>query len=234
MTQTVLNRLHELFGGCRLIQKYGASEFGSPRSVSRANNELWMKLKKDDCEVKIVNNILWVKSESAMMGYLDAPNPFDKDGWFCTGDEVRVTGDWIHIRGRKSEIILVAGEKVYPSEIESVIAELDEVLDVSVRGEPYLLSGQIVCAKIQVREPENRDQITKIVRRYCRQKLAGHKIPVKIEVTSERLTSSRQKKITGQTPLSGRTDQLIQGMKRSSRIPPGGTRSTTISKKGLR
>ena len=42
----------------------------------------------DGFEVKVVDNILWVRSEANMVGYLNAPSPFDRDGWLCTGDMV--------------------------------------------------------------------------------------------------------------------------------------------------
>ena len=49
-----------------------------------------------------------------MLGYLNAESPFTKDGWFKTGDSVEVKGEYIKILGRKSEIINVGGDKVYP------------------------------------------------------------------------------------------------------------------------
>ena len=67
-----------------------------------------------------------------MIGYLNAPNPFTKDGWFKTGDEVIEKNGYIKILGRKSEIINVGGEKVYPQEIENVIIEDEQISDVIV------------------------------------------------------------------------------------------------------
>ena len=47
-----------------------------------------------------------------MLGYLNSPSPFTEDGWFQTGDEVRIDGEWLHILGRRSEIINVGGERI--------------------------------------------------------------------------------------------------------------------------
>ena len=56
---------------------------------------------------KVINHelndgMLEIKAESAMLGYLNAPSPFTSDGWFMTGDQVEVNGEYIKILGRKS------------------------------------------------------------------------------------------------------------------------------------
>ena len=86
-------------------------------------------------KTRIIDGNLQIKAESAMLGYLNAPSPFTEDGWFITGDEVLQKGDYIKILGRRSEIINVGGEKVYPAEVESVIQELDFVSDVEIYAE---------------------------------------------------------------------------------------------------
>ena len=83
-----------------------------------------------------------------MLGYLNAPSPFDADGWFNTQDLVETDGDYIRILGRKSELINVGGEKVHPTEIENVLLQLDNVKDVTVRGRPNPITGEVVAAKI--------------------------------------------------------------------------------------
>lgn len=70
-----------------------------------------------------------------MLGYLNAPSPFTDDGWFITGDSVEVNGEYLKILGRKSELINVGGEKVYPQEVENIILELGNVREVTVYGE---------------------------------------------------------------------------------------------------
>src|SRR6266851_4782470 len=72
-------------------------------------------------EVKVVDGVLWVRSEANMVGYLNAPNPFDQDGWMCTGDQVKLRGEYMRILGRESEMINVGGQKVFPAEVETVL-----------------------------------------------------------------------------------------------------------------
>jgi len=91
--------------------------------------------------------MLQIKARSAMLGYLNAPSPFTEDGWFITGDSVEVDGDYIRVLGRKSEMINVGGEKCIPSRLESVIQEMDNVLEVTVYGEKNRVLGNIVCCE---------------------------------------------------------------------------------------
>ena len=97
------------------------------RSKSEKNDSLWVKIGGDGFKTRIMNNLLEIKANSAMLGYLNAPNPFTKDGWFITGDEVLEKDGYIKILGRKSEIINVGGEKVYPQEVENIIVLIENV-----------------------------------------------------------------------------------------------------------
>ena len=195
MSPNTLNRLLEIFPNVKMVQKYGTSEFGSPISKSRDGVSLEIKFDPSNVNIKVVDNILWVKSESAMMGYLNAPNPMDEEGWYCTGDEVKVDGEWIRILGRKSDMIIVGGEKVYPSEVENVIITMENVIDVLVRGEPSPITGAIVCAKVHVTNLLDKKQTVKAIRKHCRKHLQPYKIPVKITPTTEPFGGSRHKKV---------------------------------------
>ena len=130
-----------------------------------------------------------------MLGYLNASSPFTDDGWFITGDEVLQKGNYIKILGRKSEIINVGGEKVYPQEVENVIQEMDNVAEVTVYGEKNSIIGNIVCAKIRLETNENKKQFIINVKEFCRSKLETFKVPVKVLLSDENLYSSRFKKV---------------------------------------
>jgi acyl-CoA synthetase (AMP-forming)/AMP-acid ligase II len=132
-----------------------------------------------------VDGILWVKSDYAMLGYLNAPDPFDADGWFNTEDLVEVDGEWLRILGRDSDLINVAGRKVYPAEVEQAILELDNIRDVVVYGEANPLLGQIVVAKVATVEPESAAELKQRIRRGCAHQLAAFKLPTKVVVADE-------------------------------------------------
>ncbi len=195
MPQSTLDRLLKAFPGVNLQQTYGLSEVGVLRSQSRDDGSLWVRIGGEGFQTRIANGVLWIKSEYAMVGYLNAPSEFDADGWFNTQDQVEVDGEYFRILGRVSDLINVGGQKVYPAEVESVILDLENVLDVAVFGEAHNILGQIVVAKIVLEQPEAVESVKKKVRQACLAKLASFKAPVKVLLTEGVLHSARQKKI---------------------------------------
>jgi acyl-CoA synthetase (AMP-forming)/AMP-acid ligase II len=130
----------------------------------------------------------------AMLGYLNAPSPFNFDGWFNTQDLVEVDGEFIRILGRKSEVINVAGEKVHPAEVEDVLLQLDNVRDATVSARQNPVTGQVVAAKITLVKPEDPDAFKRRVREFCRDRLDRYKTPAVIEIVEEAHYSERFKK----------------------------------------
>ncbi|NMM81607.1 AMP-dependent synthetase [Acidovorax sp. SRB_14] len=195
MPQSTLDRLIKAFPGVNLQQTYGLSEVGVLRSQSRDDRSLWVRIGGEGFQTKTVNDVLWIKSEYAMVGYLNAPSEFDADGWFNTQDQVEVDGEYFRILGRVTDLINVGGQKVYPSEVESVILDMPNVRDVAVFGETHNLLGQIVVAKIVLVQPEAVESVKKRVRQACLAKLSSFKVPAKVVLTEDVLHSARQKKI---------------------------------------
>lgn len=154
MPKSTLKRLCEIFPGVRLLQTYGLSELGILRSKSRSSDSLWMRVGGEGFETKVADGTLWIRAKSAMLGYLNAPSPFDDEGWMDTGDMVEVDGDYIHILGRQSEIINVGGQKVYPVEVEDLLMQMGNVRDVVVCGEKNPVMGNIVIARVNLFLPE--------------------------------------------------------------------------------
>jgi acyl-CoA synthetase (AMP-forming)/AMP-acid ligase II len=195
MPETTLERLHAILPGVRLSQTYGLSELGILRARSRSSDSLWVELGGKGVETRVVNGILWIRTAAAMLGYLNAPSPFDAEGWFNTQDAVEVDGTFFRILGRRSEIINVGGEKVYPTEIESVLLQIPNVRDVLVTGEHNPITGQMVSACFNLSEPEKEDVFRRRVREYCRTRLLPYQVPSRIEIVTREQYSSRFKKI---------------------------------------
>jgi long-chain acyl-CoA synthetase len=197
MPEHTLRRFHELFPTINLQQTYGLSEVGILRSKSKDAGSLWVKIGGEGFETRVVDGILQIKARSAMLGYLNAPSPLTEDGWLNTGDVVEVDGEYLKILGRKSEIINVGGEKVYPAEVENVIQELRAVREVTVYGERNPITGNIVCADItpatKLNEAEQKEIIT-LVKKHCRQRLQSYKVPLKVKVVGESQHTERFKK----------------------------------------
>lgn len=194
MPENLLKHLTSIFPDIKFQQTYGLIELGVMRSQSEENGSLWVKIGGEGYQVRVVDNMLEIKSDSAMLGYLNAKSPFTEDGWFMTGDAVEVKGDYFRILGRKSEIINVGGEKVFPQEVENVILEIPGVEDVLVYGENNPLTGKIVCAKVKYSGTEPVAEKVKKIKTHCRTRLETFKIPVKIVVVDETFESGRFKK----------------------------------------
>jgi len=195
MPESTLKRLHRVLPEVRLQQTYGLSELGILRSKSKDSDSLWVKVGGEGFETRVVDGVLWVRAQSAMLGYLNAPSPFDEDGWMNTGDLVEVDSDYIRILGRQSEIINVGGQKVYPAEVESVLLQMDNVRDVVVLGEKNPITGQIVTARLNLSEPEDPRQFRRRMVAFCRGKLAAYKVPVKVEISSREQYNARYKRM---------------------------------------
>lgn len=197
MSEQTLRRLHELFPAVNLQQTYGLSELGILRSKSKDANSLWVKIGGEGFETRVVDGILQIKARSAMLGYLNAPSPFTADGWFNTGDAVEVDGDYVRFLGRRSEIINVGGEKVYPAEVESVIQELPAVAEVVVYGEKNTITGNIVCADVTPGVELDQKDLILLIKQHCRERLQKYKVPVKVRIVTgiqhtERFKKSRR------------------------------------------
>ncbi len=195
MPETTLQRFHAQFPHIRLQQTYGLSEVGILRSKSKSSDSLWLKIGGEGFETRVVDGLLEIKARSAMLGYLNAPSPFTEDGWFQTGDSVEVDGEFYRILGRKSEMINVGGQKVYPTEVEGVIRLMDNVADVTVYGESNPIVGQIVCADVRVEDPESRRELASRLKKFCGERLESFKVPARIRLTEETLHSERFKKM---------------------------------------
>jgi acyl-CoA synthetase (AMP-forming)/AMP-acid ligase II len=195
MPQSTLDRVRTQFPGVDLLQTYGLSEVGVLRSQSRGDGSLWVRVGGDGFQTKVVDGVLWVKSQYAMVGYLNAPSEFDANGWFNTQDQVEVDGDYFRILGRVTDIINVAGQKVYPAEVENVILEMSNIKDVAVFSEKHNMLGNIVVAKVVLNKPEALESVKKRIRHTCLTKLSAFKVPTKVILTDGVLHSSRQKKI---------------------------------------
>ena len=194
MPESLLKHLNKLFPNIKLQQTYGLIELGVMRSQSEDNGSLWVKIGGEGYATRVVDGILQIKSDSAMLGYLNAVSPFTVDGWFITGDSVEVKGDYFKILGRKSEIINVGGEKVFPQEVENIILEIPNILDVMVYAEDNRLTGKIVCAKVKYNGTESKADVIKTIKTYCRAKLESFKVPIKIELVDITFESDRFKK----------------------------------------
>lgn len=127
-----------------------------------------------------------VRGKNVMMGYLGMPEEtkaaFSEDGWLKTKDLGFLDErGYLHLVDRASDLIIVGGFNVYPSEVEGVLREHPSVQDVAVVGVEDPLRGQVVTAFVVPRgEADPSDVI-----RFCKGRLAPYKVPRKVVFVEE-------------------------------------------------
>ena len=203
MPAATLQALAAAFPAVRFKQTYGLSELGVLPTRSKAAHSLWLQVGGVGCQTRIVGDVLWIRSETAMLGYLNAPSPFDEDGWYNTEDAVAVDGPYLRILGRTTDLINVGGQKVYPAEIENVLLEMDNVHEATVWGHASPVTGQVVAARLSLAQPEDQDALERRIHYFCRGRLAAHKVPLYVEIVDGAHHGPRFKKIRPAGPGDG-------------------------------
>lgn len=194
MPKATLKALKTRLPSLKLKQTYGLIELGVFPTKGKDEASLFFKIDKDKVDFRIIDEMLEIKSKSAMLGYLNALSPFTEDGYFQTGDKVIVDGDYLQVLGRESEIINVGGEKVFPAEVESILLEIDGVIDSRVYGEENFLLGNIVCAEIHCAKNVDLEGLENHIKLSASRKLESFKVPAKIVFTTEAQIGNRLKK----------------------------------------
>ncbi|HEX2206848.1 MAG TPA: AMP-binding protein, partial [Longimicrobium sp.] len=121
-----------------------------------------------------------VRGPGVMRGYYRQPGEtsqvFTPDGFFLTGDLGMVDEEgFLHLIGRRKEMIIRGGFNVYPREVEDRLHAHPAVLDVAVVGLPDEILGEVACAAIV---PVEGAIVTgEEIRDFCREVLADYKVP---------------------------------------------------------
>lgn len=200
MSEAVLKKLNDVLPGTIFKQTYGLSETGVLQIKSRANDSLWIKFIDDGVQHKVVDEVLWIKTKSNLLGkVLFTPDGLrleaNDDEWFCTNDLVRQDGEWLMILGRQTDIINVGGLKVYPSEVENAILQLPFVDDAFVKGKKHPLMGQIVIAYVLLDGSVEPAEAQKRIRQHCLASLEKFKVPSQILFEWDNFINDRFKKV---------------------------------------
>ncbi|MBQ3416416.1 MAG: acyl--CoA ligase [Ruminococcus sp.] len=124
--------------GVKLLQGYGLTESanlvsGNPESLRKPDS---VGLLYPNQEIRIVDGELWLKGKNMMDGYVgeDETGVYSEDGWFKTGDLVRIDEEgYLYITGRIKEIIILSnGENISPAELEVHFNKPDFIQDSQV------------------------------------------------------------------------------------------------------
>lgn len=196
MPVEVLNKFREKFGA-EILERYGMTETAvviasNPhRGVKKAGSVgppipgVQISIVDDDDNPLARNEVgeIVVKGPNVMKGYwrkeAETEEAF-KNGWFHTGDLGFLDQDgYLHIVGRKKEMIIASGFKIFPREVEEVIHSYPKVREVAVVGIPDPVRGESPRAYVV---PKDGMAISaQELEEYCRKNLAAYKIPRSFE-----------------------------------------------------
>lgn len=195
LSEAIATRWQEMTG-CAITEGYGLTETSPVIAVNVPGQEILgsVGVAVPATEIRIVNDQgmsqapgsvgeLWVRGPQVMQRYWNNPEEtklcLDAEGWFRTGDIASVEEDGrIRILDRKKDMIVVSGFNVYPNEVENVVNSHPSVLECAAIGVPDDVSGESIKLFAVCSDP-NLDDLT--LKQWCREYLAGYKVPRNIE-----------------------------------------------------
>ena len=128
-----------------------------------------------------------VKGPQLLTQYWNLPEATEKslrNGWLFTGDAAKMDEEgFVYIQDRIKDMIVTGGENVYPKEVENALFEHPNVADAAVIGIPDEKYGEAIMAFITTRDGETIDTDELIT--FCRDQLAGYKVPRQFEFIPE-------------------------------------------------
>jgi fatty-acyl-CoA synthase len=190
----------EMFPNAKLFEAYGSTEAGlvtllRPDDQLRKLGSIGRACIGTD-EVKLLDeNGNPVPQGEVGELYSRGPMMFDKywkmpektassfrGEYFTAGDMARMDEEgYYYIVDRKDNMIITGGEKVYPSDVESVVSSHPGVLDVAVIGVPDEKWGEAVKAVVVPKDPDKHLSEDEIIE-FTRGKLAGYRRPKSVEI----------------------------------------------------
>ena len=187
--------------GCPIVEGYGLSETSAGVTCNPTDSAEYtgtIGLPLPNVEIKILDDQgkevalgeageIAIKGPQVMQGYWQRPDEtalvMTPDGFFKSGDVGEMdTRGYIKIVDRKKDMIVVSGFKVFPNEIEGVVADHPGVLECAAIGVPDAGSGEAVMLFVVKKDPA----LTKeALQAWCAQQFTGYKRPKFIEFRDE-------------------------------------------------
>jgi len=131
-----------------------------------------------------------IRGANVTIGYWNKPEETAaalRDGWYHTGDLGYLDDESrLYLVDRLKDMVVTGGENVYTVEVEDILASHPQVAEAAVFGVPDDHWGESLYAVVVPREQVNAEELVE----YCRERIAGFKIPKHIEVTDEPLPKS--------------------------------------------
>ncbi|MEM2134866.1 MAG: AMP-binding protein [Candidatus Jordarchaeaceae archaeon] len=190
--------------GCELLEGYGLSETISQVTINPLDRPKRgsVGIPVFDVDAKIVDietgtkelalgeeGEIIFKGPQVMKGYWNQPELTKatiRDGWIYTGDIAKMDEDgYIYIVGRKKEMLIVSGYKVWAAEVEQLLKKHPAVYQAAIVGVPDPQLGEKVKAYVVLR-PDYKDRVTEEkLREWAKRKMADYKCPKEIEFVNQ-------------------------------------------------
>lgn len=186
--------------GLNICVAYGATETTATVTITKLENEKEINIFETvgravkGAEVRIVNDAreevppgevgeICCRGTGIMKAYYNAPEQtraaLDEEGWYYTGDlgTLDETG-YLRIVGRKKEMIIRGGFKIYPREIEEILYRHEKIMEAAVIGLPDPVLGEYVCAVIKLKP--GAEATSDEIKEYVKSFFVNYKVPGKI------------------------------------------------------
>jgi long-chain acyl-CoA synthetase len=132
---------------------------------------------------------IWIRGANLFSGYWpDGTDGPDAEGWYATGDVGFLDRDGdLFLVDRLKELVIVSGFNVYPSEVEDVVTEVDDVAEAAVIGTPDERTGEAVVVYVKARPSSSYSaaELEERVREHCAVRLARFKQPTQVHVVAQ-------------------------------------------------
>jgi len=211
----VVRRAHAAFLSTKLIHAYGATETAPLVTLLRHEETLVESDLARSCgqavagvDVRVVDpsghdlppgeiGEVVVRGPNVMLGYWNKPEQTAdalRHGWYHSGDLGFMNAQgYVFLVDRAKDMIISGGENVYSTEVEEVLYKHPAVLEAAVFGVPDATWGEAVHAVVVPRPGHAVDAVSLIV--FCREHIAGYKVPKHIDLRSDPLPKSGPGKV---------------------------------------
>lgn len=141
-----LRRLSEALPRIAIRQNFGITELGFLTLRGRDSHDPYIRFEGPEVSTQTIDGILKVRAPHQMLGYLNAPDPFDENRFLDTDDRIDLrtgeAGTWIRIVGRRGDRITVGDVTIDPVQIEDAVLMNPAVSEAQAIARPNPITGE--------------------------------------------------------------------------------------------
>jgi len=189
--QAILDRLKDTYPNARIVHAFASTEAGVAFEVGDGRAGFPASLVGQPgaaVEMDVVDGSLRIRSTRIASRYLgsEAGRLAGPDGFVDTRDLAELRGERYYFVGRSDGVINIGGQKVYPEEIETVIASHPRVRKAVVRARKNPITGAIVVADVVLNTESDgaSKALEQEILQLCRAALPRHKVPAVIHIVA--------------------------------------------------